>query len=181
MKKTIALLFSILMLLSLTACASNEAEDTPVITRSNAEDAPSVTPEDAEAASVQPFAFSYQELELIPGARFDADQLPQAASTYEVPSCAIEGTDKVYNYDAFEITAYDDGNGAVIYSIYFIDPNLTTPEGLSLGDSAQTVLELYGEDYVEDGTAWIYTRGNTQLQLILQNDTVAGIEYLMCS
>lgn len=180
MKKTIVLLLSLLMLLSLTACGSGEAEDTPVITRSNGDDLQSVSPEDAEAASQAPFAFCYQELELIPGARFEADKLPQAASTYEVPSCAIEGTDQVYNYETFEVTAYDDGNGAVIYSIYFIDPNLTTPEGLALGDSTQTVLELYGEDYVEEGTAWTYTRGNTQLQLILQNGAVSSIEYRMC-
>lgn len=181
MKRTIALMLCVLALLSFSACGGDETEENLVITRGAVEETQALTGEDAEAVSAEPFVFVAEGVELLPGAAFDPALLGEASSVYQVPSCAIEGTDNVYNYDAFEVTAYDDGTGEVIYSIYFVDPELTTPEGLALGDGTEKVLELYGQDYVEEGTAWVYTRGNTQLKLILQNETVVSIEYLMCT
>ena len=96
---------------------------------------------------------------------------------YQVPSCAVEGTDNVYNFGGFEITAFAENGSERIYSVYFIDPNLTTPEGLALGDGVQKVTELYGEDYAQDGAALVYTAGDTQLIVIVENDVVVSIEY----
>ncbi len=76
------------------------------------------------------------------------------------------------------VTAYDEGNGEIVYSIYFIDANITTTEGLALGDSRDDVLSLYGDDYEESGRALVYTKGNTQLSIILQDDVVISIEYM---
>ncbi len=116
---------------------------------------------------------------LTPGEAFDASALPDADDVYTVPSCAVEGSDNVYNYTTFEVTAYDAGDGEVTYSIYLIDPNITTPEGLALGDGVDKVTELYGDGYEQDGTAMIYTRGETKLSIILQDDVVVSIEYLL--
>jgi hypothetical protein len=91
----------------------------------------------------------------------------------------LEGTDNVYNYDTFEITAYDEGKGEFIYSIYFIDPNLTTPEGLALGDTLDKAISLYGDGYTQEDSAYTYVGGNTMLVIILQNDAIASIEYRM--
>lgn len=133
-----------------------------------------------EAPAVrEEFFFLAGDVELVPGAVFDADLLPEVTSIYQVPSCAIVGTDNVYNYETFELTAFDDGEKEVIYSILLLDPNITTQEGLALGDDAAKVTALYGSDYVQEGTAWIYPAEKSMLCVIVQADHVVSIEYRM--
>jgi hypothetical protein len=123
------------------------------------------------------FSFTYNGVELVPGDSFDASRLPEALSVYQVPSCALVGTDNLYNYDTFEVTAFNDGTGEFIYSIYFIDPNMTTPEGLALGDSLDKAVGIYGSGYADEAGECVYTNEQTQLRLIVQNDVVVSIEY----
>lgn len=190
MKKLIAMLLALMMVLCFAACGEEESPDADlVITRApeEKEEAPATeAPAEQAPATEAPAAveagnyiFTANGVDLIPGAAFDPAVLGEPASIYEVPSCAIEGTDNVYNYEAFEVTAYDDGTGEVIYSIYFLDPNLTTNEGLALGDDAAKVVDLYGDNYAEDGNAYVYTRTEGQLFVILQDDVVISIEYRM--
>lgn len=193
MKKLIAMMLCLLMVLSLAACGSEEAADEQMITRPAEEAAPAVAEAPTEApvaaenqapaapvtAAVGNYTFVTDGVELVPGAVFDPSILPEAQSVYEVPSCAIVGTDNLYNYGTYELTAFDDGTNELIYSILFIDPNITTTEGLALGDSTDKVLELYGDGYSVQGTSWVYSGDAEQLILILQGETVASIEYRM--
>lgn len=181
-KKIFVLLLAV-MILCLTACGQEEPNDVPQITigaqqPNDNKTAGNDVPETFHAAdSGEAFAFTSNGVTLIPGAAFDASKLPEATSTYEVPSCALEGTDNVYNYDAFEVTAFDEGKGEFIYSIYLIDPNLTTPEGLALGDSLKKAVDLYGSDYTEEDGTCIFESAGTQLVLILQEESIISIEY----
>ena len=103
--------------------------------------------------------------------------MPAASSVTEVPSCAFDGTDKAYNYDVFELTAYNEGNGEIIYSIYLIDANTATDEGLYLGDDLARAEELYGSEYAMTDNQVTFTKGNTLLILILQEESIISIEY----
>ncbi len=188
MKKALVLAMTVMLAASVAACGSSESTDASeqVITRSedDEEDEESgeeeaVSAEEEESQEEGVFSFEVDGVTLTPGEAFDASVLPDADDVYTVPSCAVEGSDNVYNYTDFEVTAYDAGDGEVTYSVYLIDPNITTPEGLALGDSMDKVTELYGDDYEQDGTAMIYTRGETKLSIILQNDVVVSIEYLL--
>ncbi len=204
MKKIFAILLAMVMLVALAACGSSNTGNatTQTITRGDvseedtseedADEANEEEPEEEEegtsndetanendAEEESAFSFLSDGLTLTPGDSFDSALLPDSESIYEVPSCAIDGTDKVYTYASFELTAYDDGSGEVIYSIYITDPNVTTPEGLALGDSLTVLLSLYGEDYVEEGSSLVYTRGTTQLCIIMQDEFVISIEYLL--
>ena len=123
------------------------------------------------------FRFIYEGVTLIPGEIFEQSVLGKYSGVSEVPSCAFDGNDRVYNYKMFELTAYIDEKEERIYSIYFIDPNLPTTEGLCLGDTVDNMKSLYGEDYEMVGTSYDYTRGDTVLSIITQNDVVVGIEY----
>ncbi len=182
MKKWIALLLVIFSLMGLSACGAGdeEAGTEPRITApmhdgtTPSEPAPT-EPQGADALDL--YSFTYDGIALTPGEAFDAAKLPQAKSVYEVPSCAIEGTDNVYNYETFEVTAFDDGSGERIYSVFLIDPNLKTAEGLALGDKVEKIEQLYGSGYTKEGTAYVYTKGNTILFVIVQNEAVASIEY----
>lgn len=123
------------------------------------------------------FSFLYEGVALIPGEVFDPSVLKGYTEVSEVPSCAFDGSDNVYNYGVFELTAYIGEDGERVYSIYFIDSNLPTTEGLCLGDTVEDMKSLYGEDYEAEGTAYTYTRGETLLIIIARNDIVVSIEY----
>lgn len=55
----------------------------------------------------------------------------------------------------------------------------TSTNLLALGDGEAKVTELYGENYVEDGTAYVCTRNDSQLFIIVENGSVVSIEYRM--
>ncbi|MBQ7415764.1 MAG: hypothetical protein IJW14_01845 [Oscillospiraceae bacterium] len=176
MKKLIALLLAVLMVAALAACDTQQPADpkdtTPPATNPSGNTEPSKPAEEG-------FSFIYEGVELIPGAPFDPSALPEADSIFTVPSCAIEGTDNVYSYPALELTAYNDGSGEVIYSIYLTDADTSTTEGLYVGDDLARVTELYGTTYTENGTELTFTKGSTCLCLILNDGTVISIEYRM--
>lgn len=178
MKRILALMMAFAMLLCLAACGDDApAGENLEITRGTAPAKDTEAPGDSGVQDTAFQPFQVDGVELVPGEPFQADALGEPESVYQAPSCAIEGSDNVYNYGSFELTAFDDGSGETIYSIYFVDPALATPEGLCLGDDAAKALELYGENYQEDGTARVYTNGNCKLFLIVENETVVSIEY----
>lgn len=179
MKRWTALFLILVLLAALTACGSDEQDMEQVITmapEASEESAPETQAPDAQPGA---YAFTVEGVTLTPGEPFDAAALGEAQGVYEAPSCAIVGMDIVYQYGSYEVTAVDDGTGEVLYSVYLLDPNLATPEGLSLGDSTDTVRSLYGDNYEQQDSAWVYTAANTQLILVLNNDTVGSIEYRM--
>lgn len=191
MKRLIAILLAMLMLAALTGCGGETSNETtapdavteaPSQTEAPAEETEAPAEEtEAPAAMDGDFCFTYEGVALIPNEAFDASKLPAATSVYTVPSCALEGTDNVYNYGTFEVTAFNDGSGEFIYSIVLIDPNITTDEGLALGDNVSRVIELYGENYQEDGTAMVYYGTNTVLSIIVQGEYVVDIEIRMAN
>lgn len=183
MKKLLLALALILVLTSLAACSAEKTpsetpDNTPV--DNNAKD-DTVNKENTEDKKTEEGEFSYtlEGTKLVPGQKFDKSALREADSVYEVPSCALEGSDLVYNYTTVEVTAYDDGSGPVVYCVYFVDANTPTDEGLLLGDSLDRVKTLYGEGYTEDAGQIVYTKGKTQLILLVENDTVISIEIRM--
>lgn len=189
MKKLILLMLALVMVLSLAACGDDDAASqggqqitlstqAPEENQDNVQESTGgVETANGPVVGEGVFSFNWEGVEIIPGEPFDASKLPAAASTYTVPSCALEGTDNVYNYETFEVTAYDEGSGEYVYSIYLIDANLATAEGLALGDDLAKVIDTYGEDYAQDGTAYVYYRTNTLLSIIVENETVVSIEY----
>lgn len=176
MKKIIPLLLAALLL---TACTTapqgnpdlqitrgTEADTTTdVVTTTTGE----TTQEDTEV-----FFFMAGDLKVIPGTAFDKTKVTYE-SVYEVPSCALEGTDNVYNCGSYEITAFNEGKGEVTYSVFFTAPDAKTPEGLCLGDDLAKAATLYGQ-YEDNGGVWTFTRGNTQLLVMGENDVITSIE-----
>ena len=184
MKKLFAMILALMMVLSLAACGGDKAPAAQQqVNLGEVTEATKGAEENVDAGEAvvtgTVFVFAYEGANIIPAEPFDPSVLPEAASVYTVPSCALEGTDNVYNYESFEITAFNDGNGEVVYSIYFIDPNLTTTEGLALGDSLEKVVELYGEGYEDLNGELVYTCLSTQLRLIVEGNSVVSIEYRM--
>ncbi|MCD8118260.1 MAG: hypothetical protein LUE29_01985 [Lachnospiraceae bacterium] len=190
-KKVVVVMTVAVMFACLAACGDSSEENSQVITRDTSGDDATTTAadttddandgsgEDAENAADEAFSFVTDGVTLTPGTILDLSGMPDANDIYTVQSCAIEGMDNVYMYDAFELTAFEEDGVETIYSVYFTDANITTPEGLALGDDVSLVTELYGDDYEGDDTQITYTKGNTELVILLQDDVVISIEYLM--
>lgn len=187
MKKALVVTFFVLLLLSLAACGGKtDGGSEQLITRTADETAPAQTETPAPAAETETqaaatghYAFVTGGVTLLPGDSFNPSKLPEPLSVYEVPSCVIEGTDNVYTYETFELTAFDDGSGEVIYSVLLTDPYTTTPEGLALGDTVEKMESIYGTGYTREGDGITYTGDGQLLCIITQGDTVVSIEYRM--
>lgn len=190
MKRVLAILLTIALLTVLVGCDKKEQpKDTqaqttaaPAVETTNApEEETTVVPEETTApeqvVDEDVFSFTYQGVALVPGNAFDSAALPEAESVYQVPSCAIEGTDNVYSYGDIEVTAFNDGNGEVIYSVYIADANTPTAEGLYIGDTLDQVIAVYGEDYTQENGQVTYQKGDTLLVIILDGDYVASIDF----
>lgn len=175
MKRIIPLL---LVALLLTACTGAPQGNPDLqITRgtepTNAVDTTTTNTEPGQD-EMEAFFIMAGDVKVIPGTAFDATKVSYD-DVFEVPSCAGEGTDKVYMTTGYEITAFHDGKSEITYVVLFVTPDAQTPEGLCLGDDMAKAATLYGQ-YEQDGSAWIFTRGNTQLWVIGENDVVTSIE-----
>ena len=63
------------------------------------------------------------------------------------------------------------------YSVYIIDANTPTTEGLYIGDTLDMVVSAYGEDYTREGNQVTYQKGDTLLIVILDGDYVRSIDF----
>ncbi len=133
-----------------------------------------------EDTSAKSFSFVYNNVKITPNDLVDPliTALGSDYSYYESPSCAYIGLDKVYVYKGFSIYTYPDENAVDhVLQVALTDDSLSTPEGLIIGDTAEKVVELYGEDYSESGGSYAYTREKTTLTIIIKNDRVISIQY----
>ena len=133
----------------------------------------------AEDSSENTIKLEYEGKDMTPGAVFSRDIFGEEVTYSEVPSCAGQGTDKVYNYGSYEITAYQDGDQEKIYSVYFIDDQITTTEGVKKSDDSSVMFEKYGDNYEQTGNQYTYTSGNVELSFIVENDFIRSITYTL--
>lgn len=158
MKKLIAIVLAALMLCAMTACTENEGT-------------PTTTP-----TKVEGYTFTFQGLDLVPGADFDAAAL-SIVESFENPNCAGEGKFITYLHDGMELTVNTNGDKTVVYSVFITDPNLATNEGLHLGDDLAAVTAAYGEATSEDDGLLTYVKNKTHLVIQLENELVTAIEF----
>lgn len=159
MKKLIAILLAALMLCAMTACTENEG-----------------TPTTTTPTKVEGYTFTFQGLDLVPGADFDAAAL-SIVESFENPNCAGEGKFITYLHDGMELTVNTNGDKTVVYSVFITDPNLATNEGLHLGDDLAAVTAAYGEATSEDDGLLTYVKNKTHLVIQLENELVTAIEF----
>ena len=91
----------------------------------------------------------------------------------------IEEDHHIYEYNSFEIETYLDNNNEKIFSIVFTNNEVTTIEGLRIGDSLEKIINVYGKDYIKENNQIIYTSQNTKITFILENDIIEEIRYHM--
>lgn len=132
-----------------------------------------------EAVQYKGYAFIYQDIvvEIDAEAASVIEKLGEPNSYFEAASCAFEGLDKMYTYNSFEIDTYPGKDADYISSIIFKDDSIVTTEGIGIGDSKDKVMEVYGNDGVEESGMLVYEKDQRKLCFIIQDDSVASIEY----
>ena len=137
------------------------------------------TSENASSSEVNEYLFTVNGKTIAINEEMDTEKFGKETNLYEVPSCAFEGNDKIYEYEGFEVETYEDGNTEKIYSIYFTDTNQTTTEGVCVSDSYDKMIETYGSDFTNDGTQYTYIKNNTCLEFIVENEFITSIKYVL--
>lgn len=140
------------------------------------------TSEEAAAgqeAAHKGYVFIYNDIVMEMDAEASAvlEQLGEANSYFEAPSCAFEGIDKMYTYGSFELDTYPTGDKDYISAVIFKDDTITTPEGVGIGDSREKLTEAYGDGGAEEAGMIVYRKDDMKLCFIIQDDSIASIEY----
>ncbi len=125
------------------------------------------------------FSLNYNNLKINLNEEFTRTKFGDELEYSETENCAFEGIGKTYKYDHYEIATYTEDNQEKIMSIYFLDSDIKTSEGLTIGDDITKMEELYGQDYKLENDVYIYEKSNTQLKIIAQNGTIISIEYVL--
>lgn len=140
MKKWMAILILLPLVLSLSGCSEKEAVST--------------------IGDAAPGNFSVSDIELkISGKTFRPDGdvnelLKMLGEDYEYSeaiSCAYDGMDKKYTYENLDITTYPDGEIDRVSEIAVYSGEVETAKGLKIGDPVSRMEELYGTGYEEAG------------------------------
>ncbi len=158
MKKLSAILLACMLVLGLTACG---------------EDAP-VQPEIKDN-----YVFTYNGIEIMMDV--EATQIVAALGTpksyTEETSCAFEGLDKTYYYGSFYLSTYPMDNKDFVYSVWFADDNVATAEGIRIGSTQAQVESAYGTANYNGSNAFVMTKGDSKLTIILTDGEVSSVQY----
>ena len=196
MKRVLTLLLALLMVLSMAACGSKEddqpGDDTQAPTvsdsKNDAQTPPDLPAGDApqepagpapEPKAASKYVLTYQGCALPANADFAPllAYLGEPASYFEAESCAFEGLDKTYTYDAVEIVTYPDGDVDRISTVRILTDAVSTPEGVTIGSTPEDVTAAYGEEYDTIGQQYAYEDGDCLLSVLFQDGKAISVEY----
>lgn len=182
MKK--ALIFAVLACLLLSLAGCNAADTTPTggsNPGSNTEAVPSgsTSGEATGGETEEGFVFNYNGTEIrmhAPAAPI-IDALGEPKSYTEEASCAFVGLDKTYYYGSFYLDTYPVEEEDFVYGFWFADDSVTTEEGIYIGCTQAQVEKAYGAENYNGSNAYIVTKGDGKLTIILEDGIVTSIQY----
>lgn len=93
-------------------------------------------------------------------------------------SCAFVGEDKIFYYDGFIINTFPLDGRDYVLSITLEDEALKTPEGVGLGDTFDEMTAVYGTEYEEELIRYIYRKGGTRLEFLVEDGVIADVTYM---
>jgi heme-binding NEAT domain protein len=102
----------------------------------------------------------------------------KANGTFEAPSCAYQGSDFFYYYDGFQLTVNEVDGADHVTIIMIVDDTVSIPQGVKIGDTKETMLQLMGDDYTDKNGLYEFVSGNTTLQIQVKENSVVSIMYV---
>lgn len=151
---------------------AQEVEDAKTETDSNEQE--------VKAANIgDKFTFTYKGTSINMHEEFEPilEELGEPKSYTEEDSSAFEGLDKKYVFTSFVVTTYPDNGKDRVESVTFLDDTVSTADGICIGDAQERVEETYGEEFYTGGSAYIISKEDTTLVIIVENGTVSNIQY----
>lgn len=154
------LLIALLVLMLIPACALAETADStqapaaPTVESENGEMVEWIAPLPGEAVSLEKDMGLLVNNVFYPIMR-PVDPLVEAlgepVELLASPSCVFEGEDKEITYLYGSIYTNPIEGADVWYDFYITDAGIATSRGLSVGDTVEKMLELYGDGYYSEG------------------------------
>ncbi len=128
------------------------------------------------------YVFKSGDVEVKVGGEANAvvSALGEAQNLVETPSCGGGAEpDREYTYAGFKFNTINENGANKIVKIVLTDDSVSTPEGITIGDGRDAVIETYGEDFTENASGTlIYTDGETQLMFGITTGCVSAIHYV---
>lgn len=105
------------------------------------------------------------------------DKLGEPNEQTESPNCVYDGTVYDYIYDGFtlQVSRLEDKDTLLMVTV--TDPAYTTDKGVNIGDTADAVIETYGDAEVSTKHYLGYTVDGYELTFNLNGGVVENIEY----
>ncbi|MBE6649710.1 MAG: hypothetical protein E7613_00210 [Ruminococcaceae bacterium] len=164
------LILTLLLCLVLVSCGGEEKNDEKVNTPDTETKENTVTPG---------YTFDFKGASVALDAKMEsiANTLGEPSSYFESESCAYQGLDKVYSWGSVIIRTYPKDSVDYVLSIELKDDSVSTPEGVSIGDTAESVEAVYGAPTEKTSSALIYRKGNTVLTFLVSEGEINAITY----
>ena len=155
--------------LSLAACGSSDGGSSSSGSSSSGS---------AASSSSEGFSFTSgsTKIEMNADASAIVDELGDPDDYFESESCAFEGLDKVYTYPGFHLNTYPVDDKDYVLSVDFMDDTVETDGGISIGSTKDEVTEAYGEPAEETSSSLVYEKGDTEMTIGLDGDSVSSLE-----
>jgi len=171
MKKLIAILLVLVLAVSLVACGTDKENNKG----GNGEGGGNNNNKPADPGYV--FKHGTTEIAMNAPAANIIAALGEPQSYSEQASCAFTGLDKTYNYGSFVLYTYPLDDVDYVYSLFLQDDGVATPEGITIGSSKADVEAAYGADSFNGTNAYILTKGQSKLTVMVENDVVTTVMY----
>ena len=104
-------------------------------------------------------------------------QLGTPTQTFEAPSCAFDGKSFTYTYPGLTLETYPDGAVNRVYAVTITDETQKTPEGLTIGATADEVRAACGTPEKEAAGFLRYSSDGIDVQFFKEDDVVNSIIY----
>jgi hypothetical protein len=159
MKRISAILLTLMLVLSMAACGGDE------------------TPTQPETKDNYVFTYKGTAIMMDVEATDIVAALGTPKSYTEETSCAFEGLDKTYYYGSFYLSTYPMDDKDFVYSVWFADDSVATAEGIRIGSTQSQVESAYGTANYNGSNAFIMTKGESKLTIILTDGEVSSVQY----
>ncbi len=196
MKKTLVIILTALICATFVSCSENAVAESSAPESSKEESSVVETPDDSEAqvpagdilvgdipvgtAGSSGVIIAGQSLEI--GSIITADMLTalgEPLETQQAPSCHFDGNDTIYLFGDFTLYLYKDGDKDVLYILELNSNVYQTALGGRVGMTREEIVELYGDDFTEQGTRISYAMENEVVDFTIdESGNVSLIELL---
>ena len=164
MRKKISAVIALVLVLAITLCACGSGSN-------------SVTPNNS-GSNTKDFVFKSGSATI--AMKAEAEPLLKALgaykNSYEAPSCAFDGMDKIYSYGGFDLMTYAQKDKDLVSGVVLRDDTVETPEGIAIGSKLEDVRKKYNAK--EEGSSINVYSENCRLLIIFDNGVVSSIQYI---